>query len=176
MLYTLRMPDPQPQEPEETQEKNEKEIFSWSAPSRAFVQREREFWVKVVAVCSIFGLILFIVEGAMPVILMISIIFLFYVLSTVRPENIEYKITNLGIKLGGVTNYWDNIGRFWFSKKGNDQILVLDMTSFSGRLELVVNSKEKDKIREIVKKYIPEEEAPQTRLDKAGEWIDSKLS
>jgi hypothetical protein len=157
-------------------EEVEKDLFTWSAPSRPFIQKNREFWVRVVAISSIFGFIIFIVEGAMPVILMISVIFLFYVLSTVKPENIEYKITNLGVKIGGVTNHWEYARRFWFSKRGNDQILVLDVPSLSGRLELVFNAKDKDQIRQALKKYIPEETALQTTYDKASEWVDSKLS
>lgn len=157
-------------------EEVEKDLLTWSAPSRPFIQKNREFWIRVVIIASIFGFIIFIVEGAMPVILMVSVIFLFYVLSTVRPENIEYKITNLGVKIGGVTNRWEYVRRFWFSKRGSDQILILDLPSLSGRLEIVLNIKDKDQIRQTLKKYIPEEEALQTNFDKASEWIDSRLS
>lgn len=171
------MPETQTVPPPQTQtEEVEKDLIIWSAPSRPFIQKNREFWVRVVAISSIFGFIIFIVEGAMPVILMISLLFLFYVLSTVRPENIEYKITNLGVKIEGVTNYWESIKRFWFSKRTNDHILVLDMASFTGRLELVINLKDKDRIRQTLKKFIPEEEALQTNFDKASEWVGSKLS
>ena len=157
-------------------EEVEKDLFAWSAPSRPFIQKSREFWIRVIAIASIFGFIIFIVEGAMPVILMISLMFLFYVLSTVRPETVEYKITNLGIKIGGATNRWEEMKSFWFSKRGRDEIIVIDIPSFSGRLELVINSKDKDEIRYAVKKYIPEEEALQTGFDKASEWVNTKLS
>lgn len=171
------MPDVQPiKEPETKAEKPEKDLFVWSAPSRPFIQKNREFWVKILSIASIFGFILFIVEGAMPVILMIALIFLFYVLSTVRPESIEYKITNLGVKLGGVITPWEDIKRFWFSKRASDEIVVLDLSSFSGRLELVFAPKEKDKIKEALKIYLPEEEAVQTNFDKVSEWVSSKVS
>lgn len=171
------MPDPQTTTPQETQTKIvENEIISWSSPSRPFVQKNREFWVRVIAISSVFGFIIFIVEGAMPVILMISVIFLYYVLSTVRPENIEYKITNLGVKIGSVINHFENIKSFFFSKRGKDNILILDMASFTGRLELVFNEKDKDKIRKTLRNYIPEEEPSQTSYDKASEWVNSKLS
>ncbi len=172
------MPDTQAPSSTQTQVKEEleKDLLAWSAPSRPFIQKNREFWVRVVAIASIFGFIIFIVEGAMPVILMISLLFLFYVLSTVRPENIDYKITNLGVRVGGVLNPWENIKRFWFSKRVADHILILDMATFSGRLEIVFNIKDKDNIRQTLKKYIPEEEAPQTNIDKASEWVDSKLT
>jgi hypothetical protein len=171
------MPEQQNIQPTEVQPKEvEKDVFVWSAPSRPFVQKTREFWVKVIAIASIFGFIIFIVEGAMPVLLMIALIFLFYILSTVRPENIDYKITNLGTKIGDVTTHWEEIKRFWFSKRGNDEILVLDLATFTGRLELVINIKDKDKIRQTLKKTVPEEEALQTGIDKASEWVGSKLS
>jgi hypothetical protein len=154
----------------------EKDLFVWSAPSRSFTQKGREFWVKVVAVASIFGFIIFIVEGAMPVLLMIALIFLFYVLSTVRPENIEYRISNLGIKIGESRTDWNAVTRFWFLKRASDEILVFELTALPGRLEYVYNAGDQQKIREILKKYIPEEETPETRLDKASEWLSSKLS
>ena len=171
------MPDSQTIPPTENKpQEAEKDLFEWNAPSRPFIQKNKEFWVKVIAIASIFGFIIFVVEGAMPVILMIALIFLFYVLSTVRPENISYKVTNLGIKIGGITTRWEEIKRFWFSKRANDEILVLDLVSISGRLELVINASDKNKIKETLKKYLPEEEAPQTSFDKASEWVSSKLS
>ncbi len=154
----------------------EKDLFAWSAPSRSFNQKGREFWVKVIAVASIFGFIIFIVEGAMPILLMIALIFLFYVLSTVRPENIDYRISNLGVKIGESRTDWNMITRFWFLKRANDEILVFDLTALPGRLEYVYIAKDQQKIREILKKYIPEEETPETKMDKASEWLSSKLS
>lgn len=172
------MPDPIPPTPEVEQRKEdpENDLFVWSAPSRAFVQKSREFWVKVVAIASVFGFIIFIVEGAMPVLLMIALIFLFYVLSAVRPENIEYKITNLGIKIGGARTDWSSITRFWFLKRVNDELIVFDLPSIPGRLEYVYNVRDQQKIREILKKYIPEEQTSETRVDKAASWLSSKLS
>jgi hypothetical protein len=164
-------------QPQDSQrEEVEKVLFSWNAPSRPYVQKTKEFWVRIIAIASIFGFIIFIVEGAMPVILMVSLIFLFYVLSTVRPENIEYNITNLGVKIGSITNLFTDIRKFWFSKRGKDDILVLDMSSFTGRLEFVINKKDKNKIRNILKEHLPEEEPSKTSIDKASEWVNSKLS
>ena len=58
----------------------EKDLFAWRAPARPFKRRNKEFWTRIMVIAAIFGLILFLIEGAMPVILIISIIFLYYVL------------------------------------------------------------------------------------------------
>src|SRR6476660_4288551 len=112
----------------------EKELFSWKGPSRPFKRRDREFWVTVGAIAFIGGLILFLIEGVMPVVLIISVIFLFYVLSTVPPETIEYSITNMGVKIADRRTDWDNLTRYWFTKRFDSDLLVFEMVSLPGRL------------------------------------------
>jgi hypothetical protein len=155
--------------------KPEKELFAWAAPSRPFKRRDREFYVTIIAIAFIIGLILFFVEGVMPVILIISLIFLFYVLSTVEPESIIYKITNKGINVAGRETTWEFLSRFWFSKRFNSTLLVFETTRIPGRLELVVNASDKDDLRKVISKYISEEEAPPSFLDKSANWFSKRL-
>ena len=77
----------------------EKDLVIWTAPARPFKRRGRQFYVTVFAIAGIVSLILFLAEGIMPVILIISLVFLYYVLSTVQPEDIEYKVTTKGIRI-----------------------------------------------------------------------------
>src|SRR3989344_1109885 len=85
----------------------EKEIYTWRAASRPFKRRDREFWITIGAIAAIFGLILFLIEGVMPVLLIIALVFLFYILSTVEPETITYAITNMGVKIADRTTPWE---------------------------------------------------------------------
>src|SRR3989344_1449467 len=66
--------------------KKKKYFLPGGPPSRPFKTRSREFYVTLFAITGLVGLILFIAEGAMPVVLLIAIVFLFYILSTVAPE------------------------------------------------------------------------------------------
>src|SRR3990172_6112767 len=92
----------------------ERDLTTWKAPSRPFKRRDREFYVTIMAMGGIVALILFLVEGFMPVILIVSLFFLFYVLSTVEPDKIEYKVTTKGVKIAEKRIDWSNLGRFWF--------------------------------------------------------------
>jgi hypothetical protein len=153
----------------------EKLIFSWTAPARPFKRRDRDFWVTIIVISAIVGLILFFAEGFMPVILIISVIFLYYILSTVEPENIEYKITTWGVKMADKLNTWDKLGRFWFTKRFNDELLVFEALTLGGRLEVVIKHADKEKIKKILTRYLLHEQASPSVFDKASNWFSKKL-
>lgn len=153
----------------------EKMLFSWNAPSRPFKTRDREFWVGVGAIAVVAGFILYIVEGVMPVILMVALIFLFYILSTVKPDEIKYGLTNKGIKIADKLTPIDLLTRFWFGSRFGSNLLVFEMISLPGRLELVINSKDKDAIRKALKDYLVEEEVPPSQLERAATFFSKKI-
>ncbi len=111
----------------------------------------------------------------MPVLLIVALVFLFYILSTVEPGEIEYKITNKGVRIADKRNSWEIFTRFWFSERLGSSLLVFEMLTLPGRLEVVINTKDEDAIRKAVLKHLPEEEAPPTNLDKAANWFSQKL-
>lgn len=149
----------------------ERDLVSWEAPARPFKRRDRQFFVTVFAMAGIVGLVLFFAEGPMPLILIISLVFLYYVLSTVEPEDIEYKVTNKGIKVAGKLTDWQNLRRFWFSKRFDTELLVVESFLIPGRLELVIKSDIKEKLKKEISAYIPFEEVPASGLDRATEWF-----
>lgn len=153
----------------------EKDLFVWRAPARAYQPRTREFFVTLFAIVGLVGLVLFIAEGAMPVVLLIAIVFLFYVLSTVKPEEIEYKITNKGIKIAGNKTDWQFMNRFCFTKKGLNDVLLIETYVIPGRLELVVNAGDIEVIRKNLLENVPEEEISPTGLEKLTTWFASRL-
>jgi len=63
----------------------ERDLVVWIAPARPFKRRDRQFYVTTFAIAGIVSLILFLAEGLMPVLLIVSLVFLYYVLSTVEP-------------------------------------------------------------------------------------------
>lgn len=160
---------------ETSQAQKEKDILSWTAPARPFKRRNRKFYVTLIAIAAIVGLVLFLAEGYMPVILIISLVFLFYVLNTVEPENLEYKITSKGIKVSDKTTDWSLFTRWWLTKRFDSKLLVLEMRSLPGRMELVYNPEDEGKIRKTLSQHLPEEEASPSFLDRTAVWIANKM-
>lgn len=153
----------------------QQELVSWIAPARPFKRRNREFYVTVIAMAAVCAFVLFLIEGWLPVILVISLVFLFYVMSTVEPENVQYQITNLGIKIAGKLTGWEIMGRFWFTKRLDTELLVIETKVLPGRLELVIKPEIKDDIKKSLEKYLTHEEIPASNLDKAANWVSVRM-
>lgn len=167
--------DSQKEKSTKTKSIRSKDLFVWKAPARPFKKRDKNFWTTVLAIAVIFGLILLVIDGVMPVILIISIIFLYYVMTTVEPEEIEYKITRYGVEIAGKETPWEVLTRYWFTRRFSSDLMVFEMTVFPGRLEIVVNKDDIDKIKKITSEYLLEEEATPSNLDKAANWFTQKL-
>lgn len=162
-------------EPTQNQNPTEETLALWTAPARPFKRRDKQFWVTIISIAMIVALVLFVVEGFMPVILIISLVFLFYVMNTVEPESIEYKLTSKGVKIAGQAFLWENLTSFWFTKRLDSTLMVFGMNLLPGRLEIVVPEEQKTKAKEVAGKFIPEEEIPPSSLDKVTNWLSSKL-
>jgi hypothetical protein len=170
----LRKPEGQPT-PVFVKKESERDIETWTAPARPFKRRDKQFWITTIAMAGVVGLVLFLVEGFMPVILIVSIVFLFYVLSTVEPENIEYKVTNRGIKIAGKLTEWGNMGRFWMSRRFDSELMIVEIFTLPGRLELVMDPSKKDLIQKAVSEYLAYEEVAPLGLDRAANWFGKRM-
>lgn len=161
---------PQIQQPLE-----EKVLHSWSAAARPFKRGSREFYVKAASVGVLLSIILFLIEGALPVILLISIGFLVYVYMSVEPGHINYAITNLGIKVHNKTTPWHDLGHFWFSHRLGSELLIVEAAVFGGRLEMVIIPEEEAKIKEVLSKHLIYQPKPPTNTDKIINWVSTKI-
>lgn len=153
----------------------EKELLSWRSKSRPFKRRSRDFYVTLVSIAVLLGLLLFIIEGFLPVLLIGALVFLFWVLSTVEPDEINYTITNLGIHVGEKRIFWEELGRFWITNRFGHKLLVLETAHILGRMEIVVDNELAPKIVDILSDYLINEEVPPGAFDKAANWASKRL-
>jgi hypothetical protein len=102
-------------------------------------------------------------------------VFLYYVLSTVQPEEIEYKITTKGIKIGGKLTQWQYMNRYWFTDRFDNELMIVDTALLPGRIEYVIHPEVKEQLKKEVSAYIPYEEVPPGALDKVTNWFATKL-
>ncbi len=153
----------------------EEVLYSWGAPVRPFKRRNKDFFTTVLAIAFLMALILFFIEGFLPVLVIIALVFLVYVLSTVPPDDVEHSLTNRGVNFAGQHTYWDEITRFWFTTRFGSELLILETLRAPGRIEMVINPEEKEKIQKILEDYVPFEEAAPNFLDKAATWLSKKV-
>jgi len=153
----------------------EEEVLSWRAPERPFMRRTRDFYVTLISMATLLGVLLFIIEGIMPVLLVAALVFLFWVLSTYEPHEIDYSITTFGIKIAGKRTDWDRMGRFWVTQRLNAKLLVIELYTMPGRLELVITDELEPKIVTALSEYLVNEEVAPGAFDKAAHWVSRRL-
>jgi len=160
-----------PQAQNAQKQNSEKILLTWQASSRPFKRRSKDFYVTLVTMASVVGLVIFLVEGFMPILLLISLLFLFYVLSTVEPETIEYQITSLGIRIADKTTEWEMMKQFWFTKRFGCELLVIEIFRIPGRIELVIGEGKKTEIKKELEKRLVHQEVPASSLDRIVQKI-----
>lgn len=154
----------------------EKVTIEWEAPERAFQKRNRDFWVTIVAILVLVSIILIFIKEFFLIIALMSVLFLYYVLSTVPPQNIKYKITNRGIYVGEARYKWELLSRFWFKKNLSSEMIHFEtILRFPRQVSFVINAADKEKIKEIVIKKIPLVDESPNFVDKLTKWGLNKL-
>lgn len=147
----------------------------WTAPVRPFKKRNKEFFTTVLAVAFLTAVIFFVIGSWLPVIVIASLVFLVYVLSTIAPEAVEHKITSRGLSFAGKTYFWNELTRFWLTSRFGSELLVVETYRLPGRLEFVINQEDKEKIHQILQDKLPYEVASPTFLDKAASWLSRRV-
>jgi len=154
----------------------EKTKIEWEAPERAFQKKDKDFWITAIAILVLVSVILIFVKEFFLIVALVSVLFLYYVMSTVPPQNLKYKITNRAIYFGETHYEWDLLSRFWFKKSLSSEMIHFETRlRFPRQISLVINDADKEKIREIVVKKLPMVDQSPNFVDKLTKWFADRL-
>jgi len=153
-----------------------KTLLTWKAPVRPFKRRDKEFWTTAGSIAFLLAVILFFIKEWVLIIVIIAIMFVYYVLSTVQPEEIEHSITSRGIRFAGKDYPWETLGQFWFTEKFGEKILnVQTLMMYPGRLQMLLGKTSEKQVTEILKKYLLYETPEPTVIEKTTDWFSKKV-
>ena len=159
-----------------TDQKVQQEVLlAWSSPSRLFKKRDKEYFTNVGAIVFLLVIILVFAREFLLIAAVVSIVFLIYVLSTVPPEDVTHRITNLGIESAGHYYRWEELGEFWFEEQWGQALLVL-RPIFGTRIIILLGAQDKTLVRKLIAQYIPFREKPEKSwVDNASSWLSKKI-
>lgn len=160
---------------EKKEEKREEVYLEWASPSRLFKKRDREYFTNIGAIVFLLSVILVFAREFVLIAAVLSIVFLIYVLSTIPPEEVKHKITNLGIESAGTFYRWEQLFDFWFEEQWGQTMLVL-RPIMTPRATILLGSQDRNMVRDFIAKHIPFRETPQkTWVDNAASWLTKKI-
>ena len=155
-----------------------KSIVSWKSPERIFKARSQKYFVKVALYSLVFILAAIAFGEYFLVGVIIAVAFVVYVLATAAPATIEHKITNMGIISGGHAFLWEELDSFWFDKKGDDRLLLVQTNlHFPTRLFMILTTVSERTLLDVVEKHIHFHHAPvHTLFDKWAHTLQKRIN
>lgn len=156
-----------------------KSIISWKSPVRVFKPRSNKYFTKVgvFALIAILGAIAF--SEFVLVGVIIALVFMVYVLATAIPDKIEHRINNFGIVSGGKVFLWEDLDSFWFDKRGDERLLVVQtfLRFPSSRLIILLSDVADRTILDLLEKHIHYHHRPvHTLFDKWAQELQKRVS
>jgi hypothetical protein len=171
MVYTRNMP-----EEIRPRVEQEKTLLTWRALSRPFAAREGQLLTVPMAIAILVGIILVIAGEWMMVGVTAAVMFVYYVWSTVIPEEIEYAITSRGIRVAKVLYAWEAITQWWMMEKWDQKLLMVGVLGYpGGRLALPLGTMEQSRIELLMNKFALNEVPEENRMDKTAKWLQEKF-
>ena len=148
-------------------QKSVKSLFRWQSFSRPYKKRSAKWFIYTFLLVATILLILLFVREFFIIAPVLALAFVAYIFASVPPELIESEVTTQGINTADHSYLWDELDDFWIVEKDGFTILYIDtFVRWPRRLILLVNSQDKEKIKEILARYIPFRELPKTT------WVD----
>jgi hypothetical protein len=156
-------------------DKSKEILLTWSSPSRLFKKRDKEYFTNIGAIVFLLIVILVFAREFLLIAAVVSVVFLIYVLSTVPPENVVHKITNLGIESAGHYYRWVELAEFWFEEQWGQTMLII-RPLYGSRIIILLGNQEKKRVHELIAEHIPFREKPEKSwMDNASKWLTEKI-
>jgi hypothetical protein len=153
----------------------EKILHSWSSIERPHKKWSKEFYSTVIVLAVLISIIFFFIEGLMLVLVIWAIVFMAWAISKTEPGTREHKITDKGIRTGGVLYRWETMRIYWLEEKWDKKLLRVLLSRFPGQLVLVYGKEDEKKMRKIMNQFVLSEKPEATRIDKIVKWFGEKL-
>ena len=157
-----------------------KEVFiTWEALATNEHKGVSKKFIRAFTIIGIFvGLLLLVMQEFFVILIIGSLIFVTQAMMKLPPEKIKYEISSHGIAIGDSLYYWNKLVRFFFVVREGVEVIAIDTTlGFPGRIFLSFNIADKEKIKQILIKYLHFLEVePKTFFDNAYDRVVKRFS
>ncbi len=153
-------------------------IISWKSPDRIFKPRSKKYFIKIGLYAFVFILAAIAFGEYFMVGVIMAVVFVAFVLATADPNTIEHSINNMGIVSGGRAFLWEELDSFWFEKRGDERLLLVETDlHFPGRLIILLSSVSERTLLDILEKHLHYHHAPvRNILDKWATAVQKRIN
>jgi len=153
-------------------------LIAWKSPSHPYKKREPLFYQTLVAIAVLLSIVVFFLfHDILMIGVIVSVVFLVYALSKVEPVEVEHKITRFGFDNVDRLYKWIELYAFWFEKRWNHNVLVIQTRlPFPGQIRAVVSGVNEAKLKDVLGRYLLFSKEPiRTWMDRVSIWLSKKI-
>ncbi|HZQ29796.1 MAG TPA: hypothetical protein VFA93_01810 [Patescibacteria group bacterium] len=148
-------------------------LISWSAPGRPFKKRTKQFYLTAILVTLLVEVILFLFSQLALMAVVISLLFMSFVLASVPPKNFQYRISSEGITIEDHSYIWMELYDFYFKNRNGVEVLhIRTRALFPGELTLTLGDLDKEHVKSALLPHLPYRETIQpTFMERSADWL-----
>lgn len=152
---------------------SDKTLLTWHAPGRPFQTRDRSYFINILILMFIIEVILFLFSQYMLMLVVASLVFVNYALSTIAPHDFKYRVSTQGFMVQDQFFLWQELYDFYFKRQQNQDVLILRTKAFfPGELVITLGDMHKEHVKNVLLPYLPFREfVPPSSMEKAGDWL-----
>jgi len=129
------------------------------------------------------SLILFFAGQTLLIFVLLAFLFISYVLSSIRAEQVVHQVTTYGIRYRAEKlYYWEQLGRFWVrNNRGQLEVHIEAPTHFGNELILLPSPEQGEEavtaqdLVDILSRYLIYEEPIPSQMDRWVMWLQDKF-
>ncbi|OGH05138.1 MAG: hypothetical protein A2W22_05695 [Candidatus Levybacteria bacterium RBG_16_35_11] len=150
-----------------------KTILSWTAPGRPFQKKSKQYYATSLLIMLLVEIILFLFSQYLLMVVVLSLVFLAFVLASVPPRDFHYRISSEGITVEDHFFLWQELYDFYFKKReGADVVHVRTHAFIPGELTIPLGSIDKEHLKQALLPFLPFREIVKpTFIEKSGDWL-----
>ncbi len=155
---------------------DERTLLAWRSAERLFKARSKEFYSTIIVLAVLMSVIMFFIEGVMPVLVIWAFVFVVYATTKTPPAEADHELSTWGIRTGGKLYRFSGMILFWIEEKWGKSVLRVILSSFPGQLILLINKADEEKIKKILADNQVTMQKPEpSSTDKAVKWLSEKI-
>jgi len=148
-------------------------LLAWTGPGRPFKKRGKQFFLTSILITFLVEILLFLFSQYLLMLVVLSLLFLSFVMATVSPRDFHYRISSEGITVEDHSYLWIELYDFYFKKRETVDILhVRTKALLPGELTMTLGEIDREHVKSVLLPYLPYREVVKlTFMEKSGDWL-----
>lgn len=148
-------------------------LLAWTAPGRPFRKRGKQYYLTGILIVLLFEVILFLFSEYLMMLVLFSLLFVAFALSSVPPRNFHYRISTEGITIEDHFFLWQELYDFYFKKRdGVDVLHIGTHALIPGELTIPLGQIDREHVKSVLLPYLPFREVVRPSfMEKSGDWL-----